>query len=225
MRHTMSRRLVILAAAAMMSLGFPGCETTVPRSGFPDLAYSHLPPINLAVSRVDVVQQYRPPGKAPNVEHLFPVLPALTAERWARDRLKPAGADGVVRVTVVTASVVEVPLKRTTGIQGMFTTDQSERYDGALEIKVDLVTADGREAASVSSRAERRRTVPENITLLAREKVWFEMTEAMMNDLNASLERQIRENFRRWLVGGGGATGGGASPGRSDGPVQITPLQ
>ena len=59
--------------------------------------------------------------------------------------------------------------------------------------------ADGRRRASVTSRAERSRTVAENISIQDREKVWFEMTEAMMNDLNASLDRQIRKNFAPYL--------------------------
>lgn len=224
MRRVLSRRTVFLAAASAALGLLAGCETQVPRSDFPELAYSQLPPINLSVARIDVIQQYHPPGKKPNVEHLFPVVPALAAERWARDRLKAVGADGVARVTVVYAGVVEVPLKRMGGIEGAFTTEQSERYDGAIEIKIEILTGDGRMAASVSSRAERRRTVPEDITLLGREKVWFEMTEAMMNDLNASLDRQIKENFGRWLVGGA-APGGGGSTSPSEGPIKVTPLQ
>ena len=224
MGRNVRRRTILIAAGAAALMGVAACETTVPRSGFPELAYSHLPPINLAVSRVDVVQEYRAPGNKPNVEHLFPVVPALVAERWARDRLKPVGADGIARVTVKNASVVEVPLERTSGIRGMLTTDQAERYDGAIEIAIEIVAPDGRVAGSVASRAERRRTVPEDITLLEREKVWFEMTEAMMNDLNASLERQIRDNLSRWLVEGGAARG--VSPGApTGGPVRTAPLE
>ena len=51
----------------------------------------------------------------------------------------------------------------------------------------------------VSSRAERSRTVAENITPYGREKIWFAMTEAMMNDLNVQLERQIRTHFTGYL--------------------------
>lgn len=222
MRRALSRRSVLLGAALAL---LAGCETQVPRSQFPELAYSQLPPINLNVARVEVVQQYHPPGKKPNVEHLFPVVPALAAERWAHDRLKAVGADGMARVTIVYAGVVEVPLKRMGGIEGAFTKEQSERYDGAIEVKIDILTGDGRQAASVSTRAERRRTVPEDITLLGREKVWFEMTEAMMNDLNASLERQIKDNFGNWLVSGASPAAPGAAPAPSGGTIRVTPLQ
>src|SRR6185295_5277981 len=126
-----------------------------------------------------------------NVEQQFPVRPADAAARWARERLQAVGAEGVAVVKIVNASVVEVPLPRTTGVRGAFTTDQSERYDGVLEVEVDASSRVRGSTAMVKSRAQRSRSVAENVTLNDRDKVWFEMTEALMNDLNASLERQI----------------------------------
>ena len=196
---------VVLTALAVAPLA--GCETPVRAPDFPQLTYAHLTPFRLAVGRVEVVVEYTSPAREPNVEHLFPVHPAAAAERWAHDRLRAAGptlgvgvgGGGLVRATVVNAAVVEVPLKRTTGLEGAFTIDQSERYDGLIEVRIDLTAADGRHRASVTSRAERSRTVPEDISLQDREKVWFEMTEAMLNDLNASLDRQIRKTFAPYL--------------------------
>lgn len=182
----------ILAALA-------ACETTVPPRAFPDLRYNHLTPIRLDAVRVDVIQQYKSSGTKPNVEHEFPTRPAAVAAQWATDRLTAVGVNNTVRVTIVNGAVVEVPLKRTTGVKGVFTTDQSERYDGTLEIKIEILGPRGRQLASVSSQAKRARTVPENITLAERERVWFRMTESMMNDLNLSLERQIRQHFSSWL--------------------------
>lgn len=189
-------RPVVAFALAMIAAG---CETTLPPRSFPDLRYTHLPPIRLDAVRVDVVQQYQSPGKAPHVEHEFPVRPAEVAERWARDRLQAAGVNNIVRATIVDGAVVEVPLQRSTGVRGAFTTDQSERYDGALELRIEMIGPDGRQLAMVSSRATRSRSVPENITLAERERVWFRLTESMMNDLNLALEQQIREHFARWL--------------------------
>ncbi|MGH3265664.1 MAG: hypothetical protein ACRDNS_27145 [Trebonia sp.] len=216
----------MLVAAATVALGLlAGCETQVPSDQFPEITFGQLPPIDLNVGRIEVVQQYHPPGKKPHVEHLFPVVPALAAERWARDRLKAVGTDGVARVVVVYAGVVEVPLKRTTGIEGMFTVDQSERYDGAIEIKIQIVNGQGQELDSVSTRAARSHSVPEDITLLGREKAWYQMTVAMMNDINTALEQQIKQNFSQWVVQG--AAPGGVTPPAvpREGPVQTTPLQ
>jgi hypothetical protein len=196
-RRTVLFRLPALAAATAALLALGACETTVPRSGFPEIGFAHLPPINVAVGRVDVVRAYAPPSKAPNVDHMFPVTPAATAERWARDRLKAVGGPGVLRAVIVNAAVVEVPLKQSGGLKGAFTTEQSERYDGEIEIRLEIETPGA--TANVTSRAQRRRTVPENISLADREKIWFQMVEAMMIDLNESLERQARKNFAGWI--------------------------
>ena len=185
--------------AAGLAAGLGGCETPVTNTVFPDLTYGHLPPIRLKVARIEVVAAYVSPGARPNVEHLFPVAPAAAAARWLRDRLEATGGRGLVRATVLQGGVVEVPLEKTTGLKGMFTVDQSERYDAVLEVRIRIFREDGSEAAMVTSRAERSRTVAEDITPNAREKIWFAMTEAMLNDLNAQLERQIRTHFTGYL--------------------------
>jgi hypothetical protein len=197
----MGDRMVRLAAMRRIGalvfavLVVAACETAPPRPRYPDISYVHLSKIRLDVARIDVVREYVSPGHPPNVEHLFPLRPADVAERWARDRLEAGGADGSARVAIKQASVVEVPLPRTGGIQGAFTTEQSERYDGVIEMSLEVARPSDGRRGEVSSRASRSRSVPENASLNDREKVWFEMTEAMMNDVNGSLERQIREHL------------------------------
>jgi hypothetical protein len=76
----------------------------------------------------------------------------------------------------------------------------------------------------VSSRAQRSRTVPEDVTLNDREKVWFEMTEALMNDLNASLERQIYYNMGDFVLRGGGPMSAPGAGGAGGGTIRSEPL-
>jgi hypothetical protein len=188
---------LILAGLALVVLA--GCETTLPTNEFPDLQYNHLPPIRLDAVRVEVVEQYKSPGARPYVEHEFPHRPAALAARWATDRLKATGTRNLVRLIVLQGSVVEVPLARTEGVKGVFTIDQSEKYTGTLAVRVEVIDPGGQQLAYVRSQATQTRTVPEDITLADREKIWFRMTEAMMNDLNLSLERQIKQHFTSWL--------------------------
>ena len=190
------RRIGALAFAVLV---VAACETAPPKPQYPDISYAHLPKIRLDVARIDVARAYVSPGQPPNVEHLFPLRPADVAERWARDRLEAVGADGAARVAIKQASVVETTLPRTGGIQGAFTTEQSERYDGVIEMAIEVTRAADARRGEVSSRTSRSRSVPENASLNDREKVWFEMTEAMMNDVNGSLERQIREHLGAFL--------------------------
>jgi hypothetical protein len=190
------RQLRTFAWIAAVGLA-AACQPVKP-PGFQPISFADKPTISLDVGRVDVVRQYVPPGKAPNVEHLFPVDLMVSAERWARDRLRPVGVGGLARVIIKEASVTEVQLPRTTGIRGALTTDQSERYDGVMELEVEVVHNDGRRG-SVASRTNRSRTVPENVSLQERETVWYQMTETMMRELDSALERQMRDHLASLL--------------------------
>lgn len=193
---TKSVRL-FLAGLAVFILA--GCETALPLNEFPDLRYNHLAPLRLDAVRIDVVEEYKSIGARPYVEHEFPHRPATLAARWATDRLKAVGTGNIVRFTILKGSVVEVPLARTAGVKGVFMIDQSEQYDGILAVRVEMIGPGGRRLAYVTSQAALSRSVPEDITLADREKAWFRMTESMMNKLNQSLERQIRQHFKSWL--------------------------
>lgn len=176
-----------------------GCATEVEKPGFPQISFAHLQPISLNVARIEVENRYVSPATRPNVEHEFPVNPAAAASNWGRDRLRAVGPAGVARVIVRRASVVEVPLKRSTGVKGAFTRDQSERYDAIIDMMVELRDANGNVRVTAESTAKRSRSVSENISLNDREKVWFEMTETMMADLNTALENQIRIHMKEWI--------------------------
>jgi hypothetical protein len=85
-------------------------------------------------------------------------------------------------------------------VRGAFTTDQAQRYDLSLACSLEIL--DDRtniRQAFASAASTRFRTVPEGISINEREKVWFDLVEASMNDINAEMERQIRANMARFL--------------------------
>lgn len=195
----MTRFLRLLGCLTAGMLMLTACETTVQKPAYPQISFAHLPKIPIDVARVEVENRYTPPAARPNVEHLFPVSPSASALNWGRDRLQPVGTSGVARVILRRASVVEVPLKRTTGVQGVFTTDQAERYDAVMDMAVEILDESGNVRATIESTAKRSRSVPENISLNDRDKVWFEMTENLMSDLNQSLETQLRQHMANYI--------------------------
>lgn len=186
-----TRRAVLAGFATAAAGTLVGCNTPPQRYEFPELTYAHLPPIRLDVAVVDVIDSYRSPGAAPNVEHLFPTPPAKAMARWADDRLEAAGTNGSAVFTILRADVVEVPLERTTGIKGVFTEDQSYRYDAMLDVRLDAENTSGLRRGSITARTAHSRSVAEDITLNQRERIWFEMTERLMSDIGAEIERQI----------------------------------
>jgi hypothetical protein len=148
------------------------------------------------------VDEYQEPLRPPNVDHLFPTPPERAMRRWATDRLVASGTpDRYARFVIQDAKVIESELPRTEGVRGAFTTDQTQRYDLTLSAALEIREERGNfRAGFVSANTSRSRTVAEDITVNDRERIWFEMLEQAMNDLNAELERQIRANLTRFTA-------------------------
>lgn len=189
-----------LALAAMLTLFVSACETQVERPRYAAITFAHLEPIALDVASLRIVAAYQEPETPPNVEHEFPANPLETAKRWGQDRLNPVGQSGEVVVTIEDASVVEVPLEKKSGITGVFTEDQSERYDAVIRMTITAEDTSRGISASTSSEARRGRTVSEDLTLNEREKIWYELTEALMRDLDARLEQSVRQHLTKFLA-------------------------
>ena len=193
-------RLVSLLCLVAGGLALAGCTTGPPRPTFPPITFTQVAPIKLDVREIEVEQAYQPSHAAPNVEHLFAVPPAAAAALWAVDRLVAAGPLRRARFIVREASVVEIPLKQSGGLTGAFTTEQSERYDARLVVEIEIVSEDGRIEGTLTAEVTHSRTVPENLTLGERERVWHEMTRAMMDKLDVQLDTTIKEAFYAYLI-------------------------
>jgi hypothetical protein len=186
--------ILLLAGGLMVS-----CDTPPRREPFPQLTYQHLAPINLDVAQIVIQDAYQPPMTAPHVDQDFPTPPAAAARQWAKDRLKAVGSDGVAKFTILDGSAVDVPLPRTTGISGVLTQDQSDRYDVKLTVRLEVENRMGNHSGAIAASAQRSESVAEDMTLNEREKLWFKMTDELMKQLNAELEKQIGAHLRDFV--------------------------
>ncbi|MBP2232641.1 hypothetical protein J2847_005972 [Azospirillum agricola] len=189
------RRLVLAAGLAVLALS--ACQSTPPRPAPRPIDFSNFGPIVLNAGRVDVVNAYRPLG-GNHVEDRSAVPPAEAVRRWAAERLQAAGGPGRVSVVIKDAGIVEVPLPRTQGVKGYFTTDQAQRYDGRLEVEVSGEAPDATGAVfrgMTKATVTYSTTVPENIALADREATFLDITRRMVEDLNARLDAGIRRDL------------------------------
>ncbi|MHA1113257.1 MAG: hypothetical protein ACTSRY_01975 [Alphaproteobacteria bacterium] len=196
-RTARHRRVAVLGLAL---LALVACETPPPETGFPALTFAHLGQIRLDVAEIEVVEASPPPLKPPNVEHLFPTSPADAMRRWVRDRLRAEGRAGHAKLTIGRAEVVETKLKKTKNLRGLFTVDQSERYDANLEVMLEIRDARGFRAAFVKASAERMRSIAENASAADRDRLFFQITEGLMADIDRSLEVNIRRHLSKFVI-------------------------
>jgi len=189
-----------LALILILAGSLAACDSPPPPPSFPDLRFTAQQPFRLGVAAIDIVDQDPATFKAPRVEHLFPVSPGHAVENWARDRLVAAGGPERLRFTILRARVIEVELpKKTGGIEGAVTTEASQRYDASVQLRLDILDDHGLATASVSVAATRSQTVLADITPNQRDQTWYDMTKALMADVDQQLSAQIRTNFFRDL--------------------------
>jgi hypothetical protein len=131
--HMMIRRcFLLLPTIALLA----ACDTPPGRQTFATLTFQDRPPLRLDVAQVEIVEAYKAPGTAPNVDHLFPQKPVDVAAAWGRDVLRATGERGMATYTVVDASATQTALPRTTGMSQLFKTEQSDRYDLRIEVTI-----------------------------------------------------------------------------------------
>ena len=181
--------LVLLAA----------CETQLSVPRYADITFAHRPTIDVNVAEINVVRAFEQNATAANVEDEFPVPPMEMAARWAEDRLRAVGTSGTLTYTIREAGVLEVPLEKSAGLTGIVTVDQSERYDATLTVELYAVDPISGASASTASTVRRSRTVAEDVTLNEREGIWYAMTEALGDDLDAQLDSGIPQFFEGFM--------------------------
>ena len=195
------KRTAIHAGAALIAaLALLSCAVPPPKQKFADITFAHLPPYMFNVARVEIVSEFEPKLGPPYVEQQFPVPPERAIRQWVRDRIKPAGTEGVIKFVINDDSVKEVALAHNKDIEGKFTTEQSERYEAIADATLNVYGTRGFRDGYTSAHVERVQTVPEDATLNSRERIWYDMTDALMKDFNAQMEQNIKAYLQKFLV-------------------------
>ncbi len=185
-------------AAALLLL--TACQSNAPLQRFAPPSFTKYTPINLEVSNIEVIDEYQPPMRAPNVDHFFATTPGEAMHIWVRDRLRAVGRERTAQVIIKDASVIETSLAKTPGFKGAFTNDQAQRYDARLEVEIRIYGTGGAlSEANINAVATRSQTVAENASVAERERVFNSMMNELMDSVNAELEKNIYQYFGNYI--------------------------
>jgi outer membrane lipopolysaccharide assembly protein LptE/RlpB len=189
------RTILLLSAIALLA----ACDTPPMRQSVATLTFQDRPQIRLDVAQIEIVDAYKAPGVAPHVDHLFPQKPADVAVAWGRDVLHAVGERGMATYTIVDAAATQTALPRATGMTQVFKTEQSDRYDLHIEVKLEVGNPLLASTGFVTAAVNRSQTVAEDMTLNEREAVWFQMTESAMRELDEKLEAAIKDKLKPFV--------------------------
>ena len=84
-------------------------------------------------------------------------------------------------------------------MEGLFTTEQAERVDARIQVRIEITDENGTVLAFTNTEAVRSRTTPENVSLSERDQIYNDLTMVLMNDFNTSQEQSIRRYFDAYL--------------------------
>lgn len=187
----LSRRLLLGLPLVLL---VAGCQEPLPPvQELPDISFKHRPAIGLDVAVIDRRQPFVPSGELPHIEHEVPIPPAEVARRWGEDRLRAAGASGSAVYSILDASIVRTDLKTDQGLTGAFKTEQAERFEARLEVRLDA--ENGNRRGHVNAVVVRTQTLPENLTLDERDVRLIAFVEQLGRDLDERLEAEIVDNL------------------------------
>ncbi len=158
------------------------------------------PSIALDVASVEVVEAYQSSGAAPYVEHSFPITPADAVKTWVKKRLKTTGQSRRLEVTIKDASAKAEKLPLKDGIEGLLTNEADTRVNARIEVEMRLYSDKTMSDASVNVVALRSQTFSESTPLAERDRLLYDLVLTMMDDLDRSLEKNIRENFGKAVM-------------------------
>jgi hypothetical protein len=165
-----------------------GCTVTPPvkEAGITSLSSE---PIRLKVGSVNVVKHYIPTEQPPFIDHWMTPTPMTIVSQWLQDRFLTTGKGGRATITVEDASLMEsiIPAPQTP-----FSKTQL-KYTGHLAIRLDVWDSEGRPRGAVQGTASAARTVPESLNLLEKEKIWLDLVEEMINQLDRSMTPKITQ--------------------------------
>jgi len=193
-------RLVgLVFVSALTVLGLAGCTPPPEKIVWPEITFSHLPPLEFDVAEIKIETPYHEPIDPPHVGEQFPVSPSRAALRWAEDRLRAVGTRGTVTVTIQESSAVETELEASSGLKGLLTKEQTEKYLVLIAMEIKALDPVGPRSASASTRTKKSNTVREDATVQEREEVWYKLTEDAMKDFDAGMTRQVKATLGSFL--------------------------
>lgn len=162
----------------------------------------HGPIYRVNTATIDMADDYHTSGTPPHIEKTCDVTPADAIKRWSDARLVAAGNTGRMEVDIQEASIVrhDVP-KTSSGVQGMFTTEQTEIYDGTLEVELKLYNnVRPLPIAHLHVSAHQSQTLPDDAAPIDRERLCHNMTVEMLHRLNSELDANIRAYLSNYLL-------------------------
>jgi hypothetical protein len=168
----------------------------------PEITFSHLQPLKLAVSQIRVEQSFEPSQTLPRAETRLNQPPSQVLRRWAKDRLTvdvSGNSGGFARFVILDAKMTERYLDTDGNFTAYFTNEQAIRYEATAEAILEIQSDDGLSQGSARALVSRVSSIAENSTLNEREQALFNLVEGLMTEFNLQMDASVRTHLSQWV--------------------------
>lgn len=190
-----------LFTCLFVAFSLTGCAnfqdyTAEPRR-FEEPRFTDQTPIRLKVNKIEVISEFTPSFRRPNVEHLFPVSIEKTARIWAKDRLEAVdfSSNKVARFIIKDASVTEKQEKSSE----LFSPDRIV-YRARLAVTLKISDFRTESNAETTIEAWRELTIPADTDIDEKERYWNSMVQKLFSEFNQSMEANINQYLNMYVV-------------------------
>lgn len=181
----------------LLLLTLAACQTAPAPPPLPDMVFTRYQPIYLDVGNADIVDEFKSPMRAPNVEHLVPVSPSEAMHSWVHDRIKATGASKSLQIVIKDASIVSHPPENPNVLLGPA---PNRRYDAKLDVDMRIYGTDAMSEADINVIATQTITISDSTSLEERKRIFYRMVYDLMESANAEFEKQIFSHFTRYVL-------------------------
>ncbi|MHA1539846.1 MAG: hypothetical protein ACTSXQ_05175 [Alphaproteobacteria bacterium] len=150
-------------------------------------------PVRIHVSKVTVVNDYKPEGKTSEIETLMDISSVHTLKNWIKSRLKPTGK----RSHRLVARIMESSLKEHVipTEDGGFIRGKEFDYDMTIDLNLEFLDRGGYLLGVVQNRVREVITLPEDMSLEDRKTRWVDMMADVIEKLDNDLDDRIEYVF------------------------------
>lgn len=156
--------------------------------------------VKLDVAKFEVVNAYQAPLKRPNIEHLFQTMPSHVIQNFSESLFVAVGERRHAKLIIVDASVISESLNVSSDLRGVLTVEQKERYTARAELLLEIRSNRGFLESYASATAHIVRSIPEGLTLNEMDKVFHEITRALIHRLHIELTKQINQHLKAFIA-------------------------
>lgn len=170
-----------------------GCSLTPEAYEEPVLTFDHLEKQELPVARIQFLNQYSAPVTKNNIENKTRNAPLTTMQKWLEKRFVAVAPQDTLRVYIEEASLVKKDLPVTDSIFGVFNVEPSQEYKARIFSKIEFLDDAGVLKASYNIRAERQVSLPNNATLVEKDRTLFRLMENLMQSIDREMMKIVAD--------------------------------